>query len=450
MLILEEMLNCNYACSAGDFKAKKFIYEEDMIDWLYHNLPTISYVVDQLVNYIFSNGLTTGDEKQDEQLNEFLYAENIKGTTNYNVLREAVKNSLVYGKSGIRYLNEDAGLINVNSKNYACLTEENEEFYGFDNIVGYILSTDNQKIWETDLDEIEFNQEAFVKKGIVVDTEREIVIVSKEDFINLRQNTTKDNGESPLAYDLQRLQLLMTVYQRLNYDVEYDGPGRLLFKLKENYANGSDNDLGTDEVLNQTKKAKDSRVSQVKKEVKEMGDKIKNSSSDSVIGVSDIFEDFEHLPKTTKATEFFEWLGDEGVIISQIFGISPTLIGLGKVSGNVSMEKIIDNAMLNVIIPKREEIAIQISSVLAEKIGVDKIYFDKYEMKQVVDDNDKRLKIVNMIEKLKRVGYDQLADKLAGGLEEDLDASGFSIKKLKVKALDKLRKLFNRSGENYE
>ena len=441
-VVLEDMLGCNPVCTdAGSFKTPKFIYEEDVIEWLCRNLPTMPYVIGQVVNFIFSNGLTTGDEGQDKKLNDFLYAKNIKGDTNYHVLQEGVKNSLVYGKNGIRWLSLEDGVLNVESRHYASLTDDNEEYYGFKDTIGYIVSANGQKIWETSLDEIEFDEKALLNKGVVVDKERRIIILSQSEFLNMRNNPSLDDGESQLLFDRQRLKLLATVYSRMNYDIEYDGPGRILFKVKNGYASGDDNEVSTSQVVNQSGIARAGRRERAKKEASEIGKQIKESTSDNVIVISDIFDDeMVHLPRTTKATEFFGYIENEGVILSQVFGIPPTLLGLGKISGNVSMEKIIDNAMLNAIIPMRERFATQISAFLAGKIGVDKIYFDKYEMKQAVDENDKRAKVVNMIEKLSKSGYKQLANKFARMLENDLENSSDVVKALKVGVFDKFKK----------
>ncbi len=446
-VMLDRLLECNAACS-GNFKTYRRKYEEDMIDWLYHNLPNLKYVVDQIVDFIFSNGLTTGDEKQDEALDAFLFAENRRGTTNYNVLREAVRQSLVFGKSGIRFLSLEDGLINVESKEYSTLTAENEEYYGFEDIVGYILAGEGQKIFTVDIKELQFDKEAFLKNGVIVDKKRGIIIVSKDEFINLRTDTTKNNGESYLKFDQLRTQLLKILYERLNYDVEYDGPGRILFELDENYAKGNDNELSTGDVLDKSIKGKMSQTDKVKKEIAVLAELIKGSGSDQMIAVPPVFEKFTQLPRITKATEFITWLSDnEGLIMSHIFGIQPTLIGLGKISGNVSMEKIIDNGMLNSIVPKRENFAVQISNMLAPKIGVEKVYFDKYEMQQAVDENKKRIDIVNMIEKLVKSGYNDLANKMAKILDADLDEShGNILTKLKSapkRILERFKNLLN-------
>lgn len=77
--------------------------------------------------------------------------------------------------------------------------------------------------------------------------------------------------------------------------------------------------------------------------------------------------------------------------------MSPSLLELGGISGNVSMTSIISTAMLNSIVPLRERYATQFSSFLAKHIQTEKIYFNKYEMEQREDENTMRTKIVNIM-----------------------------------------------------
>ena len=108
-------------------------------------------------------------------------------------------------------------------------------------------------------------------------------------------------------------------------------------------------------------------------------------------------KDIDHLERVTKATEFFTWIKNDTLLLAQDFGMSPSLLELGNVSGNVSMTSIIDLAMLNSIVPLRERFAEQFSGFIAKHIGVEKIYFNKYEMKQNEDENTMRTKIVNIM-----------------------------------------------------
>ena len=131
-----------------------------------------------------------------------------------------------------------------------------------------------------------------------------------------------------------------------------------------------------------------------------MSKQIKESSSDAVITLSNAFDkDITHLPRVTKSTDDFfrEWIRNEGTIIAQDIGISPALLELGDISGNVSMEKIIDNAVTNTIIPMRENYASQFGDVVAQIAKVPKVYFDDYKLAQVENVNDVRQKVANMI-----------------------------------------------------
>ena len=215
-----------------------------------------------------------------------------------------------------------------------------------------------------------------------------------DNFCNLRNGTDHENGLSCLLRDKQRLKLLGAVYERLNYDIQYDGPGRLIFWLKDGFAKGDTIDLSASQVLDESSSSKADRADKARIEAKRLGQEIRNSKSDNVILASSIFDKMDHLPRVTKGTEFLEYLQmKEGSIICQCFGLTPELIGLGDVSGNVSMERIIDNAMTNTIVPMRERFATQISPMLSEKLGVPKVYFDKYELKEQQDKSAKTYKL---------------------------------------------------------
>lgn len=386
-LILDALTKCNANCSSG-FRLQKHKNEFEHIDWMIKNLPTLPYVMDSYLNFVFSNKLTTGDPILDERvLNPFLYRQNIKGVTNFAVIRESIKNMILYGKCGIRWLDFDNGILNVDANRYTSIVKADKEYYGFNRTIAYAISTDETENISLGTEPIELDRDEFRTTGNIISKNKDVMIVLPEDFVNLRTDTSKENGTSKLMEDEQRLMLIGNVYQRLNYDIVYDGPGRLIFWLKDNFLNGGDIDLSADEIFDQSSQAKDLRAKRAKDEIRQLAEEIKGSSSDNVILASSYFENkFEHIPRVTKATEFLEYLqAKEGSIIAQCIGITPELIGLGDVSGNVSMEKIIDNAMVNVIIPLREAIATQLSPFFSEKLGIPKLYFDKYEARYNVD-----------------------------------------------------------------
>ena len=95
-----------------------------------------------------------------------------------------------------------------------------------------------------------------------------------------------------------------------------------------------------------------------------------------------------------------DWISNEGVILAQILGMSPTLLEVGDLHGNISVSAIIDNAMLNTIVPIREQYATQFSYFLGAKLGFEKVYFDKYDLQQAQDINDMREKAANTLKDL--------------------------------------------------
>lgn len=399
--ILDDILNCQTACAdIGTFKTIRNKDGLTKIDWLVEVLPGIEYILSQVMNYIFSNGLTTGLVREDERLDQWLYRNNVQGVTNYAVLRDIITTAVIYGEGGARWYRENLYFVPIGSFAPVTSTED-----GIQRVVAFALTKDGKRMKEDEfkirlsnafslesegLDTFEMLQERLDEEGII--------LLDRSDFLHIRNDTRFLHGASPLLKDALRLELLVTAYERLNYDLKYDGPGRIVLHPKDGYYGIGNNDVSSTEVVNQSAPAMKGRDEKMRKEVEKVARQIKDSGSDAAIFLSDYFDkDITKLPRVTKATEFFDWLENEGVILSQILGMSPSLLELGRLSGNVSMEKIIDNSMVNNIIPLRERYAIQFSEFLAGKLGVQKVYFDKYEMQQAENENTERTKIVNIM-----------------------------------------------------
>lgn len=459
--ILDDLIYCQCNGDGELYKPdyKKLDHADEFIKYMIRNLPGGNFVFNKKLNLMFSNNLTTGDENGDKKLDAFMYAKNIEGVTNLSVYQNAVLEAMQYGKSGLRFLSLKDGIINVNSRRYGSIRKENDEYIGFRETIGYLLSIKNEKIRNVKFENIEFDAEQFKKTGQIIDKERSVMILSKENFLNLRNDTSKENGVSPFFMDQQRLKLLVTIFNQLNNDIEYDGPGRLILWLKEQYgsSNNADSAVGTSDYIEAAGKAKEELSAEALKQLKAISKSIKESGSDQVIGLGNIFENkIEHLPRTTKATEFLDYIGNtkDVEITAQIAGISPVLIDVGESNGNISQESKIDNAMLNDVVPEREKFATQFSAFLAPKLGVKKIYHDKYELKQAIDENKARVEIADQISKIstaantttdKKVKADLYLtlDSLSKMLRNDLYSEGElkKMQKAKKKADDEYGKI---------
>ena len=387
--IVRDWATCNQVCDVAVPK-KKRDYGLEKVDEYMRVLPGADYVLTQTLNYIFSNGLTTGSINEDVELDKFLYRKNTEGTTNLHVLRDTIGMAITHGACGLRWLN--GNIYQYKWGTYRILTLLKD---GIRTVVGYLIAKDGKKVPPVKFEFDKYTEYADFLRDI--DSKRLILLDTRE-FMVIRNDTSLPYGHSPLLRDEARLDLLTAVYERLNYDIRYDGPGRIIIRPKDGFRSGDANDISTtaviSDVLNQQKKDNENLL----REAKRVARQIQGSTSDSVIVLSNAFDDkIEHLERVTKATEFFAWIKNDTLLLAQDFGMSPSLMELGGVSGNVSMTSILDTAMLNSIVPLRERYAVQFSSFLSAHIGVTKIYFNLYEMAQQEDENTMRTKVVNMM-----------------------------------------------------
>lgn len=439
--ILDDMLSCGTCVDAGSFKMPEYKGME-RIEFLMKVLPGINYIQAMFEDYIFSDGLTTGSTEQDKILNNFLFRKNLKGNTNLDTLRDVIGNAAFYGEDGLRWYEDNLyetkcgtyGAL-VGKKDgikfpamYFCTKDESIVGNAIMNVPDHMAIDDFYEIFER-------------QKLIPLDT---------SEFINIRNKTDNIHGESPLMSDEFRLNLLAAAYSRLNYDVRYDGPGRLILRPKDGYVSGDVNEIDTTSVVKASIASGVDRLEKAKREAAKVGMEIKNSSSDEVILLSNAFDkEITHLERVTKATEFFDWLSNEGEVIAQAIGMSPALLELGRVSGNVSMERIIDNAMQNTIVPLRQKFADQFSALLSEKLGIDKVYFGKYHPSTEADRETQWIRVTEVMTQLNSIDTPetkQLVKDFAQILAYDIHNTDKTLVKLGIGhredgTLDKIKRI---------
>lgn len=390
-IILDDVLQCGGCTDIGRTRKKR--KGLDKINYLKRHLPLLDYVLDQTVYYIFSSGITTGDTETTNKLKVWLENKNENGVPNELVLKAAVRNSLVDGCCGLRVYN--GNLYSVQRGFYATLTQMID---GIEQVVGYLIRTNGKPIKE----QFKLDDEYETLEDVYEKFQREkLIFLDKSNFASLRNNTAYLFGDSPLLRDQLRLDLLVSEYEHLNYDLDFDGPGRFILHVKDGVT--TDDDASSTQLINQSGGAQQRRNDKALSEAERIAKQIKNSSSDAVIALSNAFDkDITHLPRVTKSTDDFfrEWIRNEGTILAQDIGISPALLELGDISGNVSMEKIIDNAVTNTIIPIRDNYSPQFSDLVSAAVGVPKVYFDDYKLTQVENVNNVRQKVANMIRDL--------------------------------------------------
>ena len=389
--ILESMLECNSCNDIASMPKRRWSDGLEKVDEYMKVLPGADYVLTQTLNYMFSNGLTTGSIREDEKLEAFLYKKNSRQTLNKDELRNTIGMAITHGASGLRWLN--GNVYQYKWGTYRILTIKRN---GVETVLGYLIKKDGSRVPPVKFDFKKYEEyEDFIRD---ID-DQDLILLDTKEFMVIRNDTSLPYGHSPLLADEARLDLLTAVYERLNYDIRYDGPGRIIIRPKDGLAGGDDsNDVSTANVLQGALAGQQKNKEKILAEATRVANQIKKSSSDSVIVLSNMFDnDIDHLERVTKATEFFTWIKNDTLVLAQDFGMAPSLLELGGVSGNVSMTSIISTAMRNNIVPLRERYSEQFSSFLAAHLGFEKVYFDKYEMVEAGDVDTMRTKYVNML-----------------------------------------------------
>lgn len=394
--VLKQMLACGGCGDAGQYVEHEFRNPTERVEYCVENLPAYGKAEEQFVNYLFSDGMGAGGVTEDAKLDAFRFRNNAQNATNNSILRTAIKYAHCrYGECGVRWKDGDVYL--YKSGTYAPLTIKVD---GIDEVLGYIATKNGDLIAENSID-----LQDILKSKTMAEIEdtfdsQGYILMDKSEFVNLRNDTSQLHGVPPLEKDKLRIDLLISVYERLNYDVDFDGPGRLLFLIENGYLGDENNEVSTSKIL-QTAKNQRSAAKQGLKEVERIATDIKDSSSDAVIAASKALGQPIHLPRTTKATEFLEWLQEkEGKIIADIIGLPPSLLEEGHLSGNVSMTRIIDNAVLSAIVSYREHYMSQLSPLLSSHLDLAKVYFNKYELQSEESQTAKWSKLSSSIYQL--------------------------------------------------
>lgn len=398
--ILDSMLECSGCNDITSLPKRKWKPGLEKVDEYMQVLPGADYVLTQTLNYIFSNGLTTGKIKEDEVLNDFLFKKNSEQTLNKDVLRDSIGMAITHGACGLRWL--DGNLYQYKWGTYRILTLVRN---GVKTVLGFLIKKDGKNVPPVKFDFKKYEEyEDFIRDL----EDQDLILLGTNDFMVIRNDTSLPYGHSPLLRDEARLDLLTAVYERLNYDIRYDGPGRIIIRPKDGLLGGDDNmDASTANVLQGALAGQLKNKEQILLEAKRVANQIKNSSSDSVIVLSNAFDkEIDHLERVTKATEFFTWIKNDTLLLAQDFGMPPSLLELGGVSGNVSMTSIIRTAVLNGIVPLRQKYAEQFSNFISAKLGCEKVYFNSYDLDEAEDPNTMRTKIVNILSLLNAMRVD--------------------------------------------
>ena len=386
------------------------------IEKLALDLPDVDYILDNIVNYMFTNYLTTEDFTKDEKLREYLYAHNYNGQRNYDVLKQVAKGYRKYGYYGI--LNTGDGLVGVHPKDILACVIDYPKMPVLRQTLTYLIKNNN--IFVTPYDRKTGNPRVASDyseddiKEILKDPERfkkEVMVVTEDQFACVRLDTSQVFCMSPLLKDRKRVELILNILNRMNYDISRNGIGTIALQAKDTLEEQIEESVeqgtafGSGELLDMGRQAKEERNKKIVEDMNAFAEKLSETEFNDAIVYSGNFQNLEQLERDTKATDFLDYLSQYvPAIICQMFGVPARLFDLNKTVSNIGTYSIIDNSMKNTIIPMRDHFIGQIVSLLQKATGLkEHIKFDSYEFTTNYNYNNDiyildvydRLKVIN-------------------------------------------------------
>lgn len=383
--------------SNSGFKEQPINKDLETIEKLSIELPDVDYILDNIVNYMFTNHITTNDYKEDEKLNAFLYDLNFNGQRNIDVLKGVAKGYRKYGYYGL--LNTGEGLVGVHPTQIVASVIDYPKIPVLKQTLTYIIrknysdgSRGLTRVYglNKDKDGGYTGLSPEEVKNILAEPEKykdEYLIVTDEEFSCVRLDTSKVFGVSPLLKDRKRVQLILNILDRMSYDIVRNGIGtialqakvNLLDELEETSESGILPSAG--QLLDMGRTARKEREKKVAEDMQAISDKLATTEYNDALVYSSRFGELKQLARDTKALDFLDYLAQYiPAIICQMFGVPARLFDLNKTVSNIGTYSIIDNSMKNCIIPMRDQFIGQCSTVIKNASGVkEHIRFASYE-----------------------------------------------------------------------
>ena len=383
------------------------------IERLALDLPDVDYILDNIVNYMFTNYLTTENFDKDKVLRDYLYKLNFNGQRNYDVLKQVAKGYRKYGYYGI--LNTGEGLVGIHPKDILACVIDYPKKPVLRQTLTYLIK--NTNVFVTPYDRKTGNNRPVTDysaediQKIIENPEEyknEVLVVTDKEFACVRIDTSQVFCMSPLLKDRKRVELILNILNRMNYDISRNGIGTIALQAKDTLEEQIEESVeqGTafsgGELLDMGRTAKGERTKKIIEDMNAFAEKLSETEFNDAIVYSGNFQNLEQLERDTKATDFLDYLSQYvPAIICQMFGVPARLFDLNKTVSNIGTYSIIDNAMKNTIIPMRDHFLGQVIHILQNATNLSEhIKFDSYEFTNNYNYNND-LYILEVYDKLK-------------------------------------------------
>ena len=380
------------------------------IEYLVNNLPSITTVANMYTQLIVGGGLIADSKEGNAKLQNWLKQKPITGMTHQEIITDAIEHSVIYGYTGLRNLTNGLGIIPVHPQYFKIwklpLLIKGKPVPGVKDEFLYEVWREKKPLNDK-TSQIEINGQKYSLGEVVqmqewkegpdgsfyIDDQKggagtTTVYIPKENFCHLRHNLIGDYGESILARDRLRLEMMADLIINMTDEINNDGNDYIMW-LKEQNVVGSSlsqmlspnaaNTAATSGMDNKAKKtAQDKKMSSALRLAKQM----KRSAKTRVAVIrKDVVDDFSRVDGTARLIDYYPFLGDATTIIANAFGLHPILAGSTSSGWNTSMSSVIQFTMERVIVPFQRMYASQLEEYIQRATGIkSSIHFKEYDL----------------------------------------------------------------------
>lgn len=359
----DEILSLTTVYSEGSEcirKMERYVHESKRIagktlEEVIRLLPNVHYTTDQLVSFIYKHEpIVTQDEIKNEQdtasMLKFLRKRTKKNVTHQQMVEQATKHALLYGRAGL-YRNEENELEFYPNNYYTVVIGyRNNSKQVVPELLGYILYSEPVTQGVLHLSEVPPNTDVDWFKNaldksnspmLFVEKERmRFVPASQKRFVNLRYDMDSYNPESRLYNERLRIADSIALHETLNRKFKERGIGRLIMQVDSTDGAGNP-EQGVTDLVNSSTGARKTDLATVKTYMKYLAETIKDMDLDDVLVTPEGISLKERLENTNTPEKFLDILTEDQNIVPLCYGIPPTLLGLGTLSDrNISIASI--------------------------------------------------------------------------------------------------------------
>lgn len=409
---------CNAIACTPTGRAEQQL-QDYTIEYLADHLPAVNFVTTFYSQLIISGGIEAKDAYNQRKLDDWLASRNALGQTNRDIIADAIKNSLMYGYSGIRMSMGNFYLVNPSQFKIWKLPYAVNDLFGRLRVIPGIKSVAFYEVnlkqdWKVEkkgknrdrvihVGNNRYTIEQVIKEKMlrraydgsyyIGTDENDAASVSsvwleQNRFCHLRHSDDGEYGRSPLSYDRLRTNLLIDLLKNFRDEILNDGSDYIMWLRARAAAGASltgllsagatENALKAAQDTKMTKAADDKQMAAAKKLAMQMK---KSAKTRMAIAKKDYVEDIVKLEGTVRLPDYLAIYNDAKDVVADIYGIHSLLVG-GKSSGwNTGMSSMLEFTMDKTIKPFQQRYAEQLSRYICEAAGIrGPVKFAEYKM----------------------------------------------------------------------